>query len=491
VTASPTLSVADGSSSSTITITLKDANDNPVSGKTVTLAQGTGSSTISAASGSSTSAGIVTFTATDTTVQTVTYTATDTTDATTVTQTAAVNFAAGPLDHIVLSPASATITAGATQAYTVQGYDAANNPLGDLTASTTFTIAPDGSCTGASCGSNTSGAHTVTGTASGKSATASLAISAGGASLSTSTITAGSTSIVANGSSTSTITVRLKDALGNNLTGSGGTVALSTTSGTLSSVTDNANGTYTATLTSGTTTGTATITGTLTGSALLSSATVTLTPGPVSLSVSTISASPTSIVANGTSTSAISVQLKDANGNNETASGGTVALATTRGTLGPATDNANGTYSATLTSATTVGTATITGTLGGSALANSAAVTFAHGTLATFRVVPASSSQTAGGAFNVTVTATDANDNTVTSYTGTVHFTSTSASATLPADYSFVAGDNGSHVFPVTLKSSGSRTVTAADGAISGTSSAIDVAPAAVSALTSTVGSSD
>ena len=68
-----------------------------------------------------------------------------------------------------------------------------------------------------------------------------------------STLGAAPGSITANGSSTSTVTVQLKDAFGNNLGGSGGTVALSATQGSLSAVTDHADGTYTATLTSSTT----------------------------------------------------------------------------------------------------------------------------------------------------------------------------------------------------------------------------------------------
>jgi hypothetical protein len=70
------------------------------------------------------------------------------------------------------------------------------------------------------------------------------------ASASTSTITASPTSVAADGTSTSTITVQLKDANGNNLTTSGGVVTLSSTLGTLSSVIDHGDGTYTATLTS-------------------------------------------------------------------------------------------------------------------------------------------------------------------------------------------------------------------------------------------------
>jgi hypothetical protein len=80
------------------------------------------------------------------------------------------------LDHIVISPVSATIAAGGSQAYAAQGFDASNNSLGDVTAFTTFSIAPDGSCTGASCTATSAGAHTVTGNDSGKTSTASLSV---------------------------------------------------------------------------------------------------------------------------------------------------------------------------------------------------------------------------------------------------------------------------------------------------------------------------
>src|SRR5205823_1565997 len=83
--ASPTSVVADGTTTSTITVTLTDANNHPVSGKAVTLAQGPGSSTISAASGASNASGVVTFTVKDTKAEAVTYTARDTTDSVTIT----------------------------------------------------------------------------------------------------------------------------------------------------------------------------------------------------------------------------------------------------------------------------------------------------------------------------------------------------------------------------------------------------------------------
>jgi parallel beta-helix repeat protein len=90
----------------------------------------------------------------------------------------AYEFDGGELDHIVISPASATITAGGSQAYTAQGFDAANNSLGDVTATTTFTIAPNGSCTGNVCTASVAGAHTVTGDDAGKTDTASLSVTA-------------------------------------------------------------------------------------------------------------------------------------------------------------------------------------------------------------------------------------------------------------------------------------------------------------------------
>jgi hypothetical protein len=99
--------------------------------------------------------------------------------------------------------------------------------------------------------------------------------------------------------------------------------------------------------------------------------------------------------------------------------------------------------------------------------------------------ISAPASTTAGAAFSVTVTALDNFGNTATAYTGTVHFTSSDGLAVLPANYTFVAGDHGVHIFAngVTLKTSGSRTVTATDtvtATITGTAT-VTVNPAAAS----------
>jgi hypothetical protein len=67
-------------------------------------------------------------------------------------------------------------------------------------------------------------------------------------------------------------------------------------------------------------------------------------------------------------------------------------------------------------------------------------------------------------AFSVTVTAQNGDGTTVTGYRGTVHFTSSDLSATLPANYTFIAGDNGAHTFTgVVLATHGTQTITVAD----------------------------
>ena len=139
VSASPTSVTANGTSTSTITVTLNDADGNPVSGKTVTLAQGSGHSSISAASGPSSSSGVVTFTVTDTTAETVTYTATDTSDSTVITQTAQVTFTAGAINHFAISAISSPQTAGtAFTISTITAQDVNNNTVTSFASTVTY-----------------------------------------------------------------------------------------------------------------------------------------------------------------------------------------------------------------------------------------------------------------------------------------------------------------------------------------------------------------
>ncbi len=113
------------------------------------------------------------------------------------------------------------------------------------------------------------------------------------------------------------------------------------------------------------------------GSETGTSNTFSVTPGAASTATTTISVSPSVILNDGFSTSTVTVQLKDSEGNNRTAGGETIVLSTTDGTLGSVTDNGNGTYTATLTSSVVAGNATITGTLNAAAITDNAQVEFA------------------------------------------------------------------------------------------------------------------
>jgi photosystem II stability/assembly factor-like uncharacterized protein len=66
---------------------------------------------------------------------------------------------------------------------------------------------------------------------------------------------------------------------------------------------------------------------------------------------------------------------------------------------------------------------------------------------------------TTGNAYLVTVTVIDPFGRTMTGYRGTVHFSSTDGTASLPADYTFTAGDHGKHIFLVTLHKTGTQTI--------------------------------
>ena len=128
---------------------------------------------------------------------------------------------------------------------------------------------------------------------------------------------------------------------------------------------------------------------------------------------------------------------------------------------------------------------TVTRTAGANAVVNG--LFFDSGVVAgtaTQLAVSAPTTETAGGAFSVTVTAKDSAGNVATGYTGTVSFASGDSKAGLPANYTFTTGpggDNGVHTFSVTLKTAGTQYVKATDtttSSITGTQSGIVVQPA-------------
>jgi hypothetical protein len=141
----------------------------------------------------------------------------------------------------------------------------------------------------------------------------------------------------------------------------------------------------------------------------------------------------------------------------------------------------NGTGSFLVTLAT-AGTQTITATDSSTLSITGSATLSVNPAAADHLSLSGLASNTAGTPFDVSVTVQDAYNNTVTGYTGTVHFTSSDASATLPADYAFTAGDQGVHIVAggVTLFTAGSQTISATDtvsSSIQG-SAGVNVAPA-------------
>jgi len=190
-----------------------------------------------------------------------------------------------------------------------------------------------------------------------------------------------------------------------------------------SSVTDNGNGTYT-----GTIAGSNTIKATIGGSAVTSTApSITVTPGPVSLANSVVTLSSGSIASGSTST--ITLQAEDAAGNKETTGGLNVlfALGSTsggQGTIGPVTDNDNGTYTATFTG-TIAGSNSITATIDGSAVTSTAPsikVTPGPFSLANSVVTLSLGSVASGSKSTITLQAEDAAGNDETSGGLTVTF---------------------------------------------------------------------
>jgi hypothetical protein len=91
----------------------------------------------------------------------------------------------------------------------------------------------------------------------------------------------------------------------------------------------------------------------------------------------------------------------------------------------------------------------------------------------------------AGSAGTFVVIGQYAGGSTDTSYTGTVHFTSSDSQAGLPADYTFTSTDAGVHIFSAILKTAGTQSITVQDTAtsINGSQSGIVVIPAAATSF--------
>ncbi len=376
---------ANGVSSTLVSVTLRDADDNPVgaSAGTVALTASLGSL------GNVTDHGDGTYTAT--------FTAGTTTGTATITGTLNGD-AIADTAHVELRPSTPSATAttleadsaslaangASTTRVLVTVRDASGNPVG--TSAGTVALAAslgslgnvtdhgDGTYTATFTAGTTAGAARVIGTLNGEAIadTARIELRPSTPSATTTTIDADSASMVADGLSTTRVLVTVRDEYGNPAGASAGTLALAASLGSLRDIMDHGDGTYTAVFTAATTAGTATISGILNGAVIADTAQIELRPSTPSVTASTLHADSASMAADGHSSSLVTVTVRDAYGNLVGASAGTVVLAASLGSLGDVTDHGDGTYTATFTAGTTTGTATITGTLNGDAIADTA-----------------------------------------------------------------------------------------------------------------------
>lgn len=142
---------ADGVDFDTITVTLLDANSNPVDNHTVTLAVSAGGSAgvnINPASGQSNAAGVVTFTVTSTVAKLVTFAALDTTESVAITQTANVDFVPGPAAQLrfVQQPVNTDIQTPLE--VSVEITDAQGNRVTNSGDAVTLALINPGTCSG-------------------------------------------------------------------------------------------------------------------------------------------------------------------------------------------------------------------------------------------------------------------------------------------------------------------------------------------------------
>jgi len=374
---------------------------------------------------------------------------------------------AATISSIAVSPSSATVTAGASQDYTATAYDSHGNSW-DVTDSVTWSIS---SGAGGSWSSNVYTSHTagpswtVTASYSGKQATATLTVNAAGAA---SFVVSGFPSPTVAGAAHS-VTVTAKDVYGNTVTGYAGTVAI-TSSDSQAVLPANAGltrgiGSFTVILkTAGSQsiTATDTVTSSITG--LQNGITVT------AAGLDHIVISPTSLSIVAGNSQAFTAEAFDQYGNSR---GGVTSSATF--TAPGASVTGNSVY------ATAVGSYTVTATYNGKS--DSTTLMVNAGALDHF-VFNTVGAQTAGSAFNITVTAKDASGNTVTSYTGTPSLTYSAGSISPITMNTFISGVGSTSV---TVTTAGSDVnITATDGSSTGTSNSFTVTIAPTPTPTST-----
>jgi putative cell wall-binding protein len=208
------------------------------------------------------------------------------------------------------------------------------------------------------------------------------------------------------------------------------------------------------------------------------SSSITGTSGSVNVTQSTTHLSATAAAtATAGSSFVVTVKALDGGGNVVTGYTGTVKLTSNdSAAVLPANSTLSSGQHAFTVTLKTAGAHTITATdTANSGISGTTATVTVAPAATTHLLVTAPTSSAVGLSFLVAVTAKDAFQNTVTTYGGTVHLTSTDPSASLSSNAKLTSGVGN---FSATLRTLGSRTVTATDtvtSSIAGTSGTITV----------------
>ncbi len=377
--ASPTSLVANGTSTSTLTATPVDAFGNPVAATLSVVSSGflkvdgtpepATDPTVSGFSGTTATVTAGTRLGSWTgSVQAVSGSATRTSALVSIaftrgplaTLSASLGFTS-PLEADGSSTVGATITAKDAQGRTLAGQavSASTNESGAGALSAVVDNGDGTYSTGFAVGL-TPGSYTFTASSGSVSTTAGYATTA----LGPNTVDVAvdpTTAVPADGSSTVTATITVKDRLGRGIAGLAPTLTSSEAGASVSAVSDNGGGNYTARVTVGIVPGSYSLSASfdaVTGGTTYSTSALP----PTSLAV--VAAPSTGVSANGTSTVTATVTLKDSLG--QGVAGKSVAITTNEpgATITSVTDNGGGSYSATITVGTTAGDYTVTGTAG-------------------------------------------------------------------------------------------------------------------------------
>ena len=243
-------------------------------------------------------------------------------------------------------------------------------------------------------------------------ATASINLTKQTASASQSSVAATDLTLEANGFNTTTVTVYMRDSLGEQLAWAGLTPAITANYGTITAITSQTNGVWTATYTTpASSTNNAVITATTGLATITSTAGITLVPQTASAANSTVvTGADINVTANGVSTTTVTIQLKDATNRNLLTAGTqpTFVLTPNFGSISGVVYSGNGIYSATYTApgSNAANDVVVTGLLGSSAIAGSRTIKLVAQTVSASNSVVETSASTleANGVNTATIT---------------------------------------------------------------------------------------